>query len=121
MRKLLYLSSFILTASACVTVPNARTYAVAGKLSHGGIWAETQTPLTGDLTMDEFLDFLEAQDARPDPKDPTKVLPAHGAAVCLTSDDFDKLQTALGQACRELGKRCSKEVQAEIQKLGVRP
>jgi hypothetical protein len=121
MQRLLFLVSSALAVSACVTVPNTKVCSVAGVISAGGICAETLTSRTSDLTMDEFLDFLEAQPERPDPKDPSKKLPAHGAAVCQSSEDWNKQKTALEQACRELGKRCSYEIRRALAAIEVKP
>lgn len=133
MRKKLFLSLF---ASAllfsCVSIPNTRVVTVAGQLSAGGIWAETQTLATGDLSFDELLDFIEPQAERvcvPVPGFPicqddqthgvTVHLPARGGAVMQSSEDYGKQKTALEEACRELGSRCSYEVQQAIAQMNT--
>ncbi len=117
MRKLLWLSSLILAASGCVTVSNTRVCSVAGQAQYGAICAETLTSKTYDLTFDQLIDMLEAQPERPDPDHPGQVLPAHGAAIIQSSEDWGKNKTALEEACRELGARCSYEVKQAIVNL----
>jgi hypothetical protein len=60
------------------------------------------------MTFDEFLVFLEAQDG------PTP----HGAAMCMSVVDWNAEKTALEEACRELGKRCSKAAKDALASLG---
>jgi len=85
------------------------------------------TPATRDLTFNEFLDFLEAQPERdcvPVPSmnvcadDQTQGvrshLPARGAAIVMSADDWGRKKTELGQACREMGASCSYSMRAAI-------
>lgn len=67
--------------------------------------------------MDQFLDFLEAQDARPDPNDPSNILPAHGAALCMSAADWTQMKMELEEACRELGDHCTVEMQNALNKF----
>jgi hypothetical protein len=103
MRKKLCLGLSALALSGCVSikVPNTEVCTVAGILSEGAICAETQTHKTRDMTLDQFLDFLLPTDA-------------HGGAICQSADDWNKMKTALEQACRELGTQCSLEIHAAI-------
>lgn len=120
MRRLLFLGSFILTLNGCVTVPNVRICTAAGDLTSGAICAETQTGKTSDMTLDQFIEFLEPQPERPDPDHPGQTLPARGGAICQSTDDFTREKTALEKACRELGSACSMEMRAAIQSLNLR-
>jgi len=69
--------------------------------------------------MDQYIEFLEPQEERPDPQDPSKVLPARGGAICTSSEDYFKRKLALEEACRILGKRCKKEIQDAISSMGA--
>lgn len=51
------------------------------------------------LDINELLDFLYAQDERPDPKHPGKRLPKKGPAVCVSSVDWQRNETAIAQLC----------------------
>ena len=75
-------------------------------MSAGAICANTLDDKTEDLPLKDFLAFLEAS-------------PEKGPAICVSTDDFAKLQIALEQACRKLGK-CTKAVEEEIKKVSSR-
>lgn len=96
MQKLLCLTLLAIAGSSCVTVPNSRIFTVAGKLDAGMVGAETNTDWTGDMTLDETISFLEPTDAR-------------AGAICMSAYDFNRLKTALEQACRAVGKKCKYE------------
>lgn len=120
MRKLSWLVTFASMAlSACVSVPNTRTCTAAGSVAQGAICAETLTGRTSEMDLDEFLDFLEPQEERPDPARPGQRLPARAGALCQSSEDWNKMKTALEQACRELGRRCSYEVEQQLKRLTI--
>jgi hypothetical protein len=110
-----------LELSACVTgtvtVPNTRACTVAGVISAGAMCAETITGIQSDLSFDEFLDFLEPQEERPDPAHPGQTLPARGGAVCQSASDWGAQKTALEQACRILGRRCPPELVRVIETM----
>jgi hypothetical protein len=88
-------------------------------MSAGAICAETLTGNTRSMSLDEYIDFLEPQLERQDPKNPGKKLPARAGAMCQSSDDWNAQKTALEQACRKLGKSCTYEARKALQKLGV--
>src|SRR5689334_11961796 len=94
--------SALLLSCAGVEIPNTRVCVVAGKLSAGGDCAYTGSATTEQMSFEEFVDFLEAREERPDPKDPAKRLPAKGAALCQSSEDWTRAKTALEQACKLL-------------------
>jgi hypothetical protein len=112
-------------------VPNVTDYSVAGKLSKGGIAAETQTDKTFFLTFKETIDFLEPQKERvcspiPNtticaenpPEWAVKVtLPARAGAICRSAEDYSKIKTVLDQACRDMGASCTYEIQQAIDAL----
>jgi len=105
------LALLALSFIGCVTVPNVTVCSVAGYLSDCAstvgstcaICAQTQTTVTSQLTFPQLLEFLEAQPATP-------TAPAHGAAIIISDADWSALETALEQACRELGPDCKTEV-----------
>ena len=130
--------------TGCVTFPNNNVVTVPDKLSRGGIWAQTNGPRSGDLTLNEMIDFIEPQNERTcvpvgiwvvDPngnktwrqdfpvcaenqKVGTPVtMPARAGAVMLSADDYSKTKTAIEQACRQLGAKCDYE---KILKTGSR-
>lgn len=69
------------------------------------------------MTMDQFLDFLESVPERPDPTNPGKTLPAHGAALCMSVEDWNIMKTELEEACRQMGSHCSFAIQETLRKL----
>lgn len=69
---------------------------------------------TSSMNLDEWVAFLEPQPEHPDHKDATKVIPARGAAICMADEDWNKMKTALEQACKKLGRWCSYEAQSTI-------
>jgi hypothetical protein len=124
-----FLSSFVLLAlNGCVTIPNMRDCSVAGKLSTGMNCADTETPSTYQLDFRETVDFLEPQPERTCvPKfqgmnvcasDQTHgalaVLPKRSGAIMQSADDYAKRKSALEEACRVLGNRCSPEIQQAL-------
>lgn len=95
-------------------------------MSAGAIWAETNTPKTGDLSLSELIDFIEPQSEREcvpvpgfsvcadDQSHGEKVkLPARAGAVMRSAEDEMKLHTAVEQACRDLGNHCKYEIPKE--------
>lgn len=109
MQKNLCLSLFALlllaSCGGCITVPETRACAVAGVMSAGANCAYTLSGKTEELSLGEFLEFLEPTDDR-------------GPAICQSSDDFNKMKTALEQACKKLGPRCSYELRSDIKRMG---
>lgn len=104
MRKHLLISLFasaLLLLEACVTVPNTSACAVAGTITAGAICSETQTDKTWDITFDQLIAMLEA------------------GAIIQSADDWGKNKTALEQACRELGSRCSYDIQSQIERMNT--
>lgn len=103
-------SLFALTLSACsVQIPNVVVCSTAGYMSAGADCAESLSDETKVLTLDEWIAFLEPN-----------IETGRGAALCLSSEDFTKLKTALDQACSKLGRWCSKEIKEETQKAEMR-
>lgn len=103
--------------------------APAGKLSAGGICTHLISPEKTFISFNEILDMLEAQPERecvPVPGlsvcadnqngTPQKI-PARGAAIIMSAEDWGAMKTELEEACRKLGKRCSYEVRQMILRL----
>lgn len=127
MLKNLFLSLCILTPSfGCVTLPNTTGCTPRGMLNAGAMCSENITDRKTLLTRNEYLDFLEPQDEEkecitvsdgipvcaenPNPNRPKIVLPKRAGAVCFSTADHLKNKNALEEACRLLGKRCTKEI-----------
>ena len=92
-----YLSLFALALlSSCVTVPNVTACAVNGKMLAGALCAGTNTGITSEMNLDELLTFIEPTDKR-------------GGAILMSAEDWNKMKTALEQACREIGNGCKYE------------
>lgn len=66
--------------------------------------------------MQGFIDLIEAMPAYTDP-DTGAPMPAHGAAIVQSAADWGAQKSALEEACRELGNRCSYPVQQAIQSM----
>lgn len=81
--------------SSCVTVPNVKVCSVAGVMTAGAICAETISGKTSEMDFNQLIDFLEPQQN-----------PKRAGAVFMSSEDFNKVKTALEEACRELGPKC---------------
>lgn len=96
MRYLIFFGSALLV-SGCVSVPNTTGCAVKGTLLAGAICSETNTGKTSELTFDELVEFMQPNENK-------------GGAICFSSSDYQRMKTALEQACRALGNRCQYEV-----------
>jgi hypothetical protein len=94
-----------------VTVPNVRLYSVAGHVTDGAIWADTEDALTGAITDVALVELLEASDG----SDPAN--PKHAASVILTTTDYESLITAFETACLDLGKYCTTQIKSNIAKM----
>jgi len=88
-----------------VEIPNTKKCAVSGSLVDGAICAETLTGETSEMNAVEYVYFLEPNTER-------------GGAICESADDFNKEKTALEQACRLLGKKCTYEMKRIIKTMG---
>lgn len=101
-------SLFVITSllSSCVTIPNTTACSVAGRLDAGMLCAETGTPRTSSMDLAQTIYFLEPQPS------PSPGMTPRAGAICQSAEDWNKVKTALEQACRELGSKCSFEVQS---------
>lgn len=104
--RLASLLSFLLLASSCahVQVPDTKICGVEGRLSRGARCDYTLHDERTKMTTDEFLDFLEPTDSR-------------GAAICQSAEDWNKMKTALEQACFLLKKRCTYQMRQALAHL----
>ncbi len=117
-----YLNLLVLALlSSCITIKDARLCSVAGVTSAGAICAHTNNDLTEDLTLAELLDMLEAQPEREcvpvkgmnvckeiQIGDKIK-LPARGAALIISSEDWAEKKTEMEITCRKMGNKCKYE------------
>ena len=112
---MLFLSSFGL--SSCVTIlPNTTECRVAGVLAAGMDCAETLTPNTKQMTLDETIEFLEPQAEKIDPETGA-VIPARPGALCRSAEDFRRQKDVLEILCNKAGNKCTKEIKTYIQRL----
>lgn len=102
----LFLLLLSLVSCQGVQIKDEQICAAAGKISAGANCSHLLTTETSTLTLDEFLAFLEA--------DPST---GRGAALCMSPGGWGEMKTELETACRYLGSRCSKQVQAFIARL----
>lgn len=105
-----WLSSLSLLLSACssIKLPDAKICAVSGVMAAGADCAYMNSGKVEELNLDQFVTFLEPQ-----------VEPPRGAAMCMSSEDFSKLKTAIEQACAKLGTSCTKETQEGIRRVSA--
>lgn len=88
---------------ASVEIPITKICSVAGKIDSGGICSTTDG-IKSDMTMEEFVVWLEAQDGK-------------AAAVCESAQDYSKQKTALEKLCREAGSSCTFEMRKVLKSL----
>lgn len=107
-------------------IKDASFISPAGDLSSGGLVTHLTDSNTAILSFTETLDFLDAQVDRscvPVPGLPvcadTQIgnpitLSARGAAIALSSADFQILITEIETMCRQAGSSCTYQTQAII-------
>ena len=69
--------------------------------------AQTLSDKTESLNLDQSIAFLEPSDTR-------------GGAMCMSTEDFAALKTAIEQACEKMGRGCSKEVKENLKLVAGR-
>jgi hypothetical protein len=69
--------------------------------------AQTLSDKTESLTLDQSIAFLEPSTTR-------------GGAMCMSTEDFAALKTALEQACNKLGRACTKEAKQNLKVVSAR-
>lgn len=97
----LSLCAFLLDGCGGIAIQNTRVCAVAGIMSAGADCAWTLSDDTEEMTLDEFITFLQPNEQR-------------GSAVCQSAEDWNKNKTALEQACKKLGSFCTYEMRKQI-------
>lgn len=87
--------------SGCATVvPNILACSgVEGIPGIAALCRRTNTDEKQRISLETWLEFLYAQEARPDPKNPGKMLPPKGPAVCVSAYDYQRNDTAISQLC----------------------
>lgn len=90
-----------------MTIQDKIACSPAGAVFAGGICAHTNFDETFNLDFNQFIDFLEPQEAHDG-------LAEKGAAVCFSSLDTQKIVTELKVACRLLKSKCSYETKKLI-------
>lgn len=101
-----WLLLFVLTSSCgTVQVPNTEVCVVAGKLLAGADCAFTLHGNSRSMTMEEFIVWLEPSTEK-------------GPALCQSATDWNKQKTALEQACKILGNKCTFE--SELRMVSAR-
>ena len=97
------MSLVLLNSCASVQVPNTEVCAVAGKVQYGANCVHTLSDETREMQFEEFIKFLEPSNN-----------PPKGAALCQSSDDWNKQKTALEEACKILKDKCTYQIQQAI-------
>ena len=104
--KSILLSLWLITTScSTVQIPDTEFCAVAGVIYAGADCAHTIKDQPRSMSRDEFFDFLEPNETK-------------GAALCQSATDAEKLKTALEQACKILGNKCTYEQKQALVSLG---
>lgn len=103
------LASLLLLSGCTVMLPDARICSASGTLSAGMDCAYTVSDKMEELSLEQSIEFLEPQ-----------LDPPRGAALCMSSEDFSKVKTAIEQACKKLGTSCRKETRESIEEVASR-
>lgn len=110
--KSLWLSLFVMIG-ACnrVEVPNIEWCASIG--IHGALCQHSISEDKRQLSIDEFIYFLESQeDDKATPENEEK-----GPALCTSSNDFARVKTTIEQLCHKAGNKCTYEDKKMIKNL----
>ena len=109
------LAALLLSGCAHITVPNTEVCSVAGLIDAGADCVQTIQNTRRSMDLAELIVFLEAQ---PEYVDTDGVYhSARGAAFIMSADDFNKMKTALEQACEKLGNQCTYEMRMTYQNV----
>jgi hypothetical protein len=109
----------VLLVSACktISIPNTEVCAVAGVMSAGANCAETLSEKTREMTLDEFLEFLEPKEELRDEKTGKIIQAERAPAICQSATDWNALKTSLETACEKLGNSCTYDIRESISKM----
>lgn len=94
-------------------IPNTVSCTPAGRLFDGGMCVEAHTGRKKDLTLEQFIDFLEPKPAHTDLKG--KKVPDRFGAMCMSADDYNKIKTALDKLCTRIA--CTYDVKQIIEEI----
>lgn len=115
--KLLFVAALL--SSCTVKIPDNEV--CSGTEGFAGVAAlcrQTNSEGKRRLNLDQWLDFLYAREERPDPKNPGQKLPAKGPAICISSEDYRKNETAIAQLCVKVN--CNYEIKKQIAEISGR-
>lgn len=115
MPKTLWKSLFVaaLLNSCATTIPDITVCApVEGIAGVAALCRKTNSDRKWRLSIEEWFDFIYAQDERSDPKNPGKKLPAKGAALAVSSEDYMRNDLAIAQLC--VTGKCSYEQENQL-------
>lgn len=98
---LVILCAWPLLSCQKLVIPETSGCAVAGVMAAGANCASTASDKTWELTLTEFIYFLEPDPATHKP-----------AAICRSAEDEMKIKTVIEQACELLKDRCTLEMKA---------
>lgn len=101
-----------------VQLPAIKACATAGVITAGADCAWSDSGETEELNFDLWVDFLEPQPEKPGPNG--TVIPAKGPAICISSEHWTRLKTAVEQLCAKVGAACTKETRAKMEELSFR-
>ena len=97
------LSLILLDSCASITIPDIEICTIKGQLQYGMICENTLSSKNRELTFDQSIDFLQANEK-------------HGAALCQSSQDWMLLKNTIEFACKAMKKRCTKKIVSDITK-----
>ena len=99
LRLSLVIASISLLVSSCITIPDIEVCMVPFKLENGAICESSNSDHSRQLSPFDLITLIEGSEEIP-------------PAFIISSQDFEKLKTALQQACHKLGDSCSKEIRS---------
>ena len=76
--------------------------------------ADTLTPNTREMTLEETIKFLEPQEPILSESGEV-IIPGRSGAICQSSEHYNEIKTDLEVACKKLGKRCTYEMKENIE------
>jgi hypothetical protein len=91
-----------------VTIPNQEACTVTGTLEMGSACVDREGSVRFMNKVD-FVRYLEPQASISDPNSELYI-PARGAAICQSREDYTKSQIALEQLCHLAGSKCIQPV-----------
>lgn len=110
------LGAALLLSSCAYTVPNIEVCSgVSGIPGVAGLCQNSNDDARRRLTLEEWLEFLYARPERPDPKNPGKKLPEKGPAMCVSSIDYQKNDSAIAELCVKI--HCTYEQKKALSRL----